>query len=115
MKLPKILMVAAIMMMTCAVVVAASMGDVDWRNRVVTVTGEGVAPPNAVNRTQARALASRSAQADAYRRLAETINGVRVEGEDLALRRRLRAQELSTKLFLATAAIASKCKCRFSA
>ena len=81
MKLPKILMVAAIMMMTCAVVVAASMGDVDWRNRVVTVTGEGVAPPNAVNRTQARALASRSAQADAYRRLAETINGVRVEGE----------------------------------
>jgi len=81
MKLPKIIMVAAIMLMTCAVVAANSMGNVDWRNRVVTVTGEGVAPPNAINRTQARALASRSAQADAYRKLAETINGVRVEGE----------------------------------
>jgi len=82
MKLPKILMtVAAILLATCAVVAANSMGDVDWRNRVITVTGESFAPPNAVSRAQARALASRGAQADAYRRLAETINGVRVEGE----------------------------------
>lgn len=82
MKFKKILMtVAAIMLATCAVVAANSMGDVDWKNRVITVTGEAVAPPNAVNQAQARAMASRGAQADAYRRLAETINGVRVEGE----------------------------------
>lgn len=81
MKLPKILMTAVILLSTCAVVAAMSMGNVDWKNRVVTVTGESIAPPNAINRAQARALASRGAKADAYRSLAETINGVRVEGE----------------------------------
>jgi len=54
---------------------------VDWKNQVITVTGEGVAPTNAVNYTQAKGLASKAAQADAYRKLAEIINGVRVEGE----------------------------------
>ena len=82
MKFPKILtVVAAILLATCAVVAANSMDSVDWKNRVITVTGEAVAPPNAVNQAQARAMASRGATADAYRRLAETINGVRVEGE----------------------------------
>ena len=81
MKLPKILLTVAILLSTCAVVTAMSTGNVDWKNRAITVTGESVAPPNAINRAQARALASRGAKADAYRILAETINGVRVEGE----------------------------------
>ena len=82
MKFPKILtVVAAILLATCAVVAANSMNSVDWKSRVVTVTGESVAPPNAVSQAQARAMASRGARADAYRNLAETINGVRVEGE----------------------------------
>ena len=54
---------------------------VDWQNRVITVTGEGVVPSNAVNYTQAKGLASQAARADAYRKLAEIVNGVRVEGE----------------------------------
>ena len=69
------------MLATCAVVAAKASEGVDWRNRIITVTGESVAPPNVINQAQAKALASRGAKADAYRRLAEFINGVRVEGE----------------------------------
>lgn len=54
---------------------------VDWKNQVITVTGEGIAPQDAVNYTQAKGLASKAAQADAYRKLGEFVNGVRVEGE----------------------------------
>ena len=54
---------------------------VDWQRRVITVTGEGIVPPDAVNYTQAKGLASQAAKADAYRKLGEIINGVRVEGE----------------------------------
>lgn len=54
---------------------------VDWKKQVITVIGEGVVPTNAVNYTQAKNLASKAAKADAYRKLAEIINGVRVEGE----------------------------------
>ena len=54
---------------------------VDWQNSVITVTGEGLAPLDAVNLTQAKALAVKAAQADAYRKLGEIINGVHVEGE----------------------------------
>ena len=54
---------------------------VDWQKRIITVTGEGVIPPDAINYTQAKGLASKAARADAYRKLGEIINGVRVEGE----------------------------------
>lgn len=83
MKLPKILIAVAITILfaTCAVVAAKAVEGVDWHNRIITVTGESVAPPNVINQAQAKALASRGAKADAYRRLAEFINGVRVEGE----------------------------------
>ncbi|MBQ6296883.1 MAG: LPP20 family lipoprotein [Selenomonadaceae bacterium] len=87
MKVPKILTAIA----TAAILLATSAGvsaetktfvdGVDWKNRVITVTGEGVVPPDAVNYTQAKGLASKAARADAYRKLGEIINGVRVEGE----------------------------------
>ena len=54
---------------------------VDWRNNVIIVVGEAVVPTDAVNFTQAKGLASRGARADAYRKMAEFINGVRVDGE----------------------------------
>ncbi len=77
---------AVIMLATGSAVSAAPRANnfvegVDWKNQVITVTGEGVAPADAVNYTQAKGLASKAAQADAYRKLAEIINGVRVEGE----------------------------------
>ena len=88
MKVPKIfsaIAAAAILFATSAGTDAAPKANyvegVDWTNKVVTVTGEGVAPKDAVNYTQAKGMASKAAQADAYRKLAEMINGVRVEGE----------------------------------
>ncbi|MBR2774222.1 MAG: LPP20 family lipoprotein [Selenomonadaceae bacterium] len=79
--------VAAVIMLATGSAVSAAprvnnfVEGVDWKNQVITVTGEGVAPADAVNYTQAKGLASKAAQADAYRKLAEIINGVRVEGE----------------------------------
>ena len=89
MKVPKIfsaIAAAAILLTTSAGVSAESrvvdyVDGVDWKNRVITVTGEGVVPSDAVNYTQAKGLASKAARADAYRKLGEIINGVRVEGE----------------------------------
>lgn len=89
MKLPKILSAvatAAIMLATSVASVSAApttnfVEGVDWTKKVVTVIGEGIVPPGTRNYTQAKGLASRAAQADAYRKLSELINGVRVEGE----------------------------------
>ena len=88
MKVPKIFtaMAAAILLATSASVSAETQATnfsdgVDWQGRVITVTGEGITPRDAINQTQARGLASKAAKADAYRKLGEMINGVRVEGE----------------------------------
>ena len=88
MKVPKIFaaIAAAILFAASASVSAETQAvnyvdGVDWKNRVVTVTGEGLIPSVAVNQLQARNWASKAARADAYRKLAEIINGVRVEGE----------------------------------
>lgn len=89
MKLPKILSAltaAAILLATGAAGVTAEpkanlVDGVDWKNKVITVTGEGIVPPNSINYTQAKGMASKAAKADAYRKVGELINGVRVEGE----------------------------------
>lgn len=88
MKVPKIFsaIAAAIMLVASASVsaepVATSFVEgVDWTKQVITVTGEGIVPPNAINYAQAKRLAATAAKADAYRKLGEMINGVRVEGE----------------------------------
>ena len=89
MKVPKIFsaIAAAAMLLATSAGVSAEpktvnyVDGVDWKNRVITVTGEGVVPRDAVNYTQAKGMASTAAKADAYRKLAEIINGVRVEGE----------------------------------
>ncbi|MBQ7453966.1 MAG: LPP20 family lipoprotein, partial [Selenomonadaceae bacterium] len=85
MKLPKILTaIAATTILLLSGTTHATndyVDGVDWTKRVITVTGEGVAPRDAVNYTQAKGMASKAAQADAYRKLGEMINGVHVEGE----------------------------------
>jgi len=87
MRLPKILsaIVAAIMLVTSAtadaVPKAGNVEGVDWTNKVITVTGEGIVPKDAVNYTQAKGLAVQAAKADAYRKLGELVNGVHVDGE----------------------------------
>lgn len=85
MKVPKIFAtVAAILLLTTSAHAAPESIDfvegVDWTRKVVTATGEGIVPKSVVNYTQAKGLASTAAKADAYRKLGETVNGVRVEG-----------------------------------
>lgn len=48
----------------------------------VSVIGQGVAPEHTISPAQGYALAKRAAMADAYRLLAEKINGVVVDGQD---------------------------------
>lgn len=88
MKLPKIfgaLATAAVLFAASAGVSAAPATDfvegVNWSQKVITVRGVGLAPTDAVNRTQAEGLASKAARADAYRKMAEVVNGVRVDAE----------------------------------
>lgn len=55
-------------------------GTIDWANRWIEATGSGVAKATG-NAAQERLLAERAAKADAYRQLAETVQGVRVDSE----------------------------------
>ncbi|MEZ0373637.1 MAG: LPP20 family lipoprotein, partial [Candidatus Sericytochromatia bacterium] len=59
-------------------------GTIDWANRWVEATGSGV-PRETGNPAQARLLAQRAAVADAYRQLAETVHGVRIDAETTVL------------------------------
>lgn len=55
-------------------------GSIDWTHQVIKVTGSG-APPATGSAAQKRLMAKRAAQADAYRQLAELVNGVQVDSE----------------------------------
>ncbi len=68
--------------MTAQVTQVSDAGTIDWTKGQITVTGSGAAP-NGANQTagQKRLLAQRAAVGDAYRQLAELINGVRVDSE----------------------------------
>lgn len=58
-------------------------GMINYGEGLIRATGIGAAPPNAVNKAQARAMAIRTARVDAYRNLLETVKGVRVSSETL--------------------------------
>lgn len=55
-------------------------GEVDWAKGIIRVIGFGAAPEGA-GRAQARLLAQRAAQADAYRNAMEILEGVRLQSE----------------------------------
>ena len=74
-----LMMVMTLCMLAFASVGFAAAGGTDIGNGDVTATGFGVMPPNAVNPAQARALGRRAAIADAYRQLAEMVQGVNVD------------------------------------
>ena len=48
----------------------------------ITVTAQGVAPANTISPAQAYVMAKRAATVEAYRLIAERVNGVRVDGKD---------------------------------
>jgi hypothetical protein len=62
---------------------AGTDGAIDWTKNVVTATGFGAPPANAVNAAQARAMAERAAFLVATRNLLETIKGIRVDSATL--------------------------------
>lgn len=72
--------IALVLCMSMASVFAAAAG-VDWGTATITVTGTGVAPATARTAAQARMLAKRAAVVDAYRQLAEEVQGVQVDSE----------------------------------
>ena len=59
----------------------AAETSTNWEDGYITVEGYGVAPANARTAGQARAMARRAAQLDAYRNIAEAVQGVNVDGE----------------------------------
>ncbi len=58
-------------------------GTVNWTSGIVTASGLGAPPANAVNAAQARAMAERAAFSVAVRNLLETVKGVRVDSATL--------------------------------
>jgi len=57
------------------------IGGIDWENRVIYSVGDGVMPPNAISAAQARVRAKRAAIDEAYGRMIEMANEVRVDAE----------------------------------
>jgi hypothetical protein len=55
-------------------------GSINWTDGLVTVTGTGIMPENG-SLAQKRMMGYRAAIADAYRKLAEAVDGVRVDAE----------------------------------
>lgn len=60
---------------------SAASTSIDWARHVITVKGMGFAPSGNYPPEQAKQLAKRAATAEAYRQLAEVVNGVKVSGE----------------------------------
>ena len=54
-------------------------GSINWTSGVLTAVGIGAPPERFYNKPQARPMAMRAAQVDAYRKLLEVANGVRVD------------------------------------
>ena len=84
-------MVAVKKLLSCLTVLFATLfmfaqvhaaPGVDWNGQVITVTGMGAANPALVRvPAQATMIAKRAAIADAYRQLAEMVQGVQVDAE----------------------------------
>lgn len=70
-------LLAAVLVLFSGLSAEAALGT-DWRSQTITVTGSGVVPPGTYG-AQARIMAKRAAQADAYRQLAEVVKGVQVD------------------------------------
>lgn len=64
----------------------------------ISVVGQGVAPSFTISPAQAYALAKRAATADAYRLIAEKINGVEVEGKDTVKNMVLKRSTVNTQV-----------------
>lgn len=57
------------------------IGRIDWENRVIYSVGDGVMPPDAISAAQARVRSKRAAIDEAYGRMIEMANEVRIDAE----------------------------------
>ncbi|MCE5287275.1 MAG: LPP20 family lipoprotein [Pelosinus sp.] len=107
-KLSKIVaIVCVVLMFAASSVFAASTvlieetgqaGRVTWEQGVVEAIGTGVPPANAISVAQAKVLARRAAIVDAYRNLAETIDGVQVDAETTLANLQISSDIVKTKV-----------------
>ena len=86
---------AAIILSISAQVDAAAP---NWNTNVIQVTGMGVAPPNAVSQAHSAMMARRAAVVDAYRQLAEVVNGVQVDSETTVEQMMLTSDIVKTRI-----------------
>lgn len=70
----------------------------NWNTNVIQVTGTGVAPPNAISSAHASMMARRAAITDAYRQLAEVVNGVQVDAETTVEKMMLASDTVKTRV-----------------
>ena len=76
----------------------AATTSVDWGRQVITVKGLGFPPAGNYPFEQAKQLAKRAAVAEAYRQLAEVVNGVKVSGETTVNNMSLVSDVVKTKV-----------------
>ena len=86
-----------------AIILFAVSGRVDaatdWNTNKIQVTGMGVPNPRlATTPAHAAMMARRAALADAYRQLAETVNGVQVDSETTVEQMMLTSDVIKTKI-----------------
>lgn len=75
-------LVASVVALLVLLTASAFAADSDWADTgYITVEGTGVMPTNTLNINQAKMLARRAATVDAYRQIAEQVNGVSVDGD----------------------------------
>lgn len=73
-------------------------GRVSWDQGVIEAIGTGVPPTNATSMAQSRALTRRAAIVEAYRNLAETIQGVQVDSETTMANLQINSDIVKTKV-----------------
>ena len=71
-------LIAALLL--CTSFRAEAVPGTDWNTQTITVVGSGIPSPGTYG-GQARLMAQRAATADAYRQLAEIVQGVQVDAE----------------------------------
>ena len=69
------------LLLTCTLPAAAAAGMADWENGTVRADGYGAVPAAQSGTGQAQLLARRAAIVDAWRNLAEAVQGVQVDAE----------------------------------
>lgn len=85
-----------------AVIVFSVSAKVDaapnWNTNTIQVTGTSIKPPNSLTPLHATLQARRAAVVDAYRQLAEEVNGVHVNGETTVEQMILTSDVIKTKV-----------------